>query len=377
MALLVHNLNESLAENDDIIISINRWINFACDNQYHIILSSCCADLVKLDKSYKKVVETKDIFCDDNLKLFEQNKIKHFIVTGLHLDKDIINICQKLSELGYEILVPRNSCIATTQDLFDEYMENIFRTCKQLRVIKNFLPLSLRENAKERICDEVNFKKMFHEGGEVSRKVETQGISKFIDGKEYKPLYRFPTDEEFIVNDLTPFHKKIWEYINNLFGPDINHSKLQYYENGYSHIGRHSDKTLDIKKHSYILNLSLGNVRNFVFTEKSTRKKTDYMLEDNTLFILNTYENKMYTHEVPKYNELYGDRISIVYRSIATYKCCDEDKLIGQGAGECSDVNKLKECFVLENNQGENFVWDENYGKGFSVVNTGNKHKKS
>lgn len=136
-----------------------------------------------------------------------------------------------------------------------------------------FLPTSILSGLFERLCTEVHFLKMMHQGGEVPRFVAVQG-SVSSDGTQ--PVYRHPSDETLLCVPFTPAVQAIREEVEKRAGHEMNHVLIQCYRGGNDYISEHSDKTLDIVDGSYIANVSLGAERTMVFRTKrdASRKET-------------------------------------------------------------------------------------------------------
>lgn len=138
----------------------------------------------------------------------------------------------------------------------------------------NFLPPSLVEGLFEKLCEEVHFKKMRHQGGEVPRFVAVQGS---VEEDGTQPVYRHPSDESPPLEPFTPAVQKIRELTERALGHPLNHALIQCYRDGNDYISEHSDKTLDIFRWSYIANVSIGAQRTMVFRTKRAEKKTATM----------------------------------------------------------------------------------------------------
>lgn len=138
----------------------------------------------------------------------------------------------------------------------------------------NFLPPSLVEGLFEKLCEEVHFKKMRHQGGEVPRFVAVQGA---VEEDGTQPVYRHPSDESPPLEPFTPAVQKIRELTERALGHPLNHALIQCYRDGNDYISEHSDKTLDIFRWSYIANVSIGAQRTMVFRTKRAEKKTAEM----------------------------------------------------------------------------------------------------
>lgn len=137
---------------------------------------------------------------------------------------------------------------------------------------ENFLPASLVEGLFEKLCEEVHFKKMLHQGGEVPRFVAVQGA---VEEDGTQPVYRHPSDESPPLEPFTSTVQKIREHTEKALGHPVNHALIQCYRDGNDYISEHSDKTLDIFRWSYIANVSIGAQRTMVFRTKKAEKKAE------------------------------------------------------------------------------------------------------
>lgn len=135
---------------------------------------------------------------------------------------------------------------------------------------QNFLPPAVIDGLFERLCDEVHFKKMRHQGSEVPRFVAVQGT---IDPDGTQPIYRHPSDESPPLAAFTPAVQMIRGHVERQLGHPVNHVLIQCYRNGSDYISEHSDKTLDIFRWSYIANVSIGAMRTMMFRTKRGDKK--------------------------------------------------------------------------------------------------------
>lgn len=143
---------------------------------------------------------------------------------------------------------------------------------------QNFLPPTHIDGLFERLCEEVHFKRMRHQGSEVPRFVAVQGT---IDPDGTQPVYRHPSDESPALEAFTPAVQLIRAHVERAVGHPMNHVLIQCYRNSNDYISEHSDKTLDISRWSYIANVSIGAMRTMVFRTKRGDKKGTGMV-DNT-----------------------------------------------------------------------------------------------
>jgi alkylated DNA repair dioxygenase AlkB len=239
---------------------------------------------------------------------------------------------------------------------------------------ENVLPLELINIAYKNIMDEIKLETMDHRGGAVPRLVNMQATIK--DG--FVPIYRHPIDGQLDTVSWTPTVLLIKEHLEKTLNLVFNHVVIQYYKNGHCYIGEHSDKTLDIRRGTPIVNLSLGATRTFILKDKNTKIKNRIKLFNNSVYILTEQLNREYLHSIKqdkrsdnqKENDELGSRISLTFRQIDTY--LKDTVLSGQGAvkEERSLEDQRKEllyAFRNENRQND-FDWEENYKNGFVIL---------
>lgn len=235
------------------------------------------------------------------------------------------------------------------------------------------------------VKDEVKWQSMFSQGKPVPRLVAIQG--KIIDG--LTPLYRHPVDQQPILTEFSPEINRISHELSKILNQDFNHVLIQYYRSGDDFIGQHSDKTLDIKKSTNIVNYTLGARRTMKFKHKSDPSKNfKVSLKHNSVLILGPIANKNYLHyidrdrrdiktksEDEKLNG--GERISLTFRTIATF-LTNDNRIVGQGAKKDTEIidnsneEKLRmlKAFSVENKT-NNYEWEDLYQDGFNCLDLG------
>ncbi|CCX33361.1 Similar to Alpha-ketoglutarate-dependent dioxygenase alkB homolog 2; acc. no. Q6NS38 [Pyronema omphalodes CBS 100304] len=267
----------------------------------------------------------------------------------------------------------------------------------------NILPLDQSSTAFENIKNEVQWRSMFHRGGEVPRLVAVEGEVR-EDGSF--PIYRHPADESPPLLPFSPTINSIRLAVQKHLQHSLNHVLIQHYRDGNDYISEHSDKTLDIAKGSKIVNVSLGAQRTMILRQKKdtspaasvaaekqeTRPMQRIPLPHNSIFCLGLETNQKWMHAIkadkrepkikaPEELAYGGERISLTFRHIATYLSADEKQIYGQGAvakvaedmretqnGPSDETEKLLAAFGAENQQSD-FDWNLHYGKGFDVLN--------
>jgi len=261
-----------------------------------------------------------------------------------------------------------------------------------MRLFKEVLEEDLFSNVFTLLKKEILFFSMTHKGGEVPRLIAIQAnIQNGI-----KPIYRHPSNNQPETVQFTPFVRIIKDEIEEITEQKFNHCLIQLYRNGNDYISEHSDKTLDIKKDSIIVNYSVGALRRMILKNKLSKEKISYDLPHNSLFILSLNDNKHFTHTIKQdkrtddlkseeelaYN---NERISLTFRNIDTFELPD-GRIFGQGSRyktieELPRVEKynelLKYSIAYENrkllesfsneNKDHDFNWEKNYNPGFLI----------
>ena len=220
----------------------------------------------------------------------------------------------------------------------------------------------------ELIDNEVEWHTVHHRGGEIPRLMTTQGTIE----NNLIPVYRHPQDDEPHMVHWTPTVYRIKSIIEKLTHQQLNHALIQKYRNGFDFIGEHSDKTLDITKDSFIINYSCGAPRTFELKSKvkieNKIESHKFTLHDNSMFVLGPITNRLYKHAIRKDPNTHNERISITFRSIATFYNTSTLSFMGQGALKTSSSRSLDELLMAfrQENIDPTFEYEEWYGNGFN-----------
>lgn len=204
--------------------------------------------------------------------------------------------------------------------------------CGALRDIE-----ALHPSIFEAVEREVAWSAMYHRGGEVPRRVAIQGALE-PDGTE--PLYRHPADEQPPLRPFTPTVDLLRREVERVAGHPLNHCLLQLYRTGRDWISEHSDKTLDLVRPSFIVNVSLGRQRTMVLRPKRPSEEggappQKVPLPHGSLFIMDLETNRTFYHAVRKEgagSEDDAPRISLTFRHIGTYYHPATQSIWGTGA---------------------------------------------
>ena len=267
----------------------------------------------------------------------------------------------------------------------------------------DLLPPDRVDGLFHKLKEEVKWQKMHHQTGEVPRLVCCQGT---IDSEGDMPVYRHPSDETIPLLPWTKTVDEIRQAAEAIAGHELNHALIQLYRAGTDYISEHSDKTLDIRPDSFIVNASFGaervmrlrtkRSRNTPSTEPSTQdpqSRTTHRvrLPHNSALLMSLETNAQYLHSInadkrlaseltPAEKAYEGQRISLTFRHIGTYLDAKSEHIWGQGAmakeredarkvinGDAKAVDELVKGFGAENAASE-VAWAEFYGGGSDVL---------
>jgi nicotinamidase-related amidase/alkylated DNA repair dioxygenase AlkB len=254
-----------------------------------------------------------------------------------------------------------------------------------------------------RLKEEVTWRKMHHQTGEVPRLVSCQGTTT-PEGDQ--PVYRHPSDETIALLPWTTTVDEIRQAAEVIAGHELNHALIQLYRAGTDFISEHSDKTLDICPGSFIVNASFGAERVMRLrtkrtqnapipapTEPPSQTRTTHRirLPHNSALLMSLETNAQYLHSInadkrpeseltPAEKAYDGQRISLTFRQIGTFLDAESEIIWGQGAtgkeredarrvvaGDADEVEKLVKGFGKENATGE-IRWEEWYSGGSDVL---------
>lgn len=270
------------------------------------------------------------------------------------------------------------------------------------RIFYDLLPLELAETVFDQLNGEVKWQRMHHQTGEVPRLVCCQGT---IEADGSMPVYRHPSDQTLSITGWSPIVDRVRIAAEEIVGHTLNHTLIQLYRGGADFISEHSDKTLDIAKDSFIVNVSFGAQRTMRLRTKrgatpstptdgtSPPNRTTYRvpMPHNSMITMSLPTNAEYLHgimadkrprvELTDAEKAFdGQRISLTFRNISTFLNADSTRIWGQGAtgktredakpvvnGDAGESERMVRAFGAEN-QASATDWDATYGEGFDVL---------
>lgn len=191
----------------------------------------------------------------------------------------------------------------------------------------------------ERIEREITWHRMMHRGGEVPRLVAIQG-ERGDDGSE--PLYRHPVDGQPTLVAWTPGVDVIRRAVQSLTRHPLNHGLLQLYRDGRDWISDHSDKTLDLERPSFIVNVSLGHTRTMMLKPKDRPEEGGdeggaaqrIPLPHGSCLLMGLGTNQKFYHSIRQQGASGADgpRISFTFRHIGSHWAPATGAVWGVGA---------------------------------------------
>lgn len=188
----------------------------------------------------------------------------------------------------------------------------------------------------------------------------TDRLSKYIASntnyKTFIPIYRHPIDHPPPTISWCKTANEIKKITELSINQKLNHALIQLYRDGIDFIGDHSDKTIDIKHHTVIANISLGETRTLVLKSKNKKLIQEIQLEHGSLYVLGWKTNMLFTHGIRRNADprvILQPRISLTFRDIDTF---EENGKILYGQGENVKQEDLLQIFHNMNKKtDENF----------------------
>ncbi|KRB96473.1 alpha-ketoglutarate-dependent dioxygenase AlkB [Duganella sp. Root198D2] len=137
-----------------------------------------------------------------------------------------------------------------------------------------------------------------------ARKTASFGVSYDYSQISYEPA---PMPDELAA---------LAESIGRLLGFTPNNCLLNYYEDGNSSMGFHSDSSEELSAGTGVAIVSLGSMRSLVFRSKADKSvEFDFPLPAGSLIYMTKDVQDHWLHAVPKMRHA-GPRISLTFRSI-------------------------------------------------------------
>lgn len=136
---------------------------------------------------------------------------------------------------------------------------------------------------------------------------------------KYAGVDRLPDDWTVSITMMKNYLGKCIEQIKPGH-PEINGCLGNKYNNGHQYIGAHSDDEGDLSPGAFIVSVSLGASRDFIFTNKKTKEKVKILLESGSVLLMGGDCQKNWKHEIPKRLRVKDPRINLTFRSVVIRK---------------------------------------------------------
>jgi alkylated DNA repair dioxygenase AlkB len=121
---------------------------------------------------------------------------------------------------------------------------------------------------------------------------------------------------EYPFQDFLPELEQIIERLQTVIGFKPNNCLLNYYSDGKSKMGYHSDQTSILEQNTGIAIVSLGATRNLKFRNiEHPQHFLTYELNDGSLIYMTQEIQDSWQHAIPK-SETEKGRISLTFRSL-------------------------------------------------------------
>lgn len=155
--------------------------------------------------------------------------------------------------------------------------------------------------------------------------------------KVYDKVFSQPRDSSYVADDKRPyfysgFDREIdeWTPILSNIRDNLqeiiekikpNHPKLNAvlcnrYKSGEEYIGAHSDNEGDLHKDAFIVSVSVGAARDFVFKHKQTDERVVLNLPHGSVLLMGKGCQTKYKHELPKRKKVKEPRINLTFRCV-------------------------------------------------------------
>jgi alkylated DNA repair dioxygenase AlkB len=216
------------------------------------------------------------------------------------------------------------------------------------RLIIDFFTKEEADQAFERLLPntpecQVKYHQMYHMRSRTQKKNKPliplsriKGVQ-VLEKNSMMPVYRYSVNSQckYGTEPLAPEVAKIRDRAAPIVGNELNHAVVLCYRDGNDSIGLHQDKALDIKQNSNICSISLGAERPLWLQSPDGSRVQQVMLPHGSLFVLGPKTNDNeggWKHAIPPIEDReVAARVSVTFRSIATYMNKDNGEVCGQG----------------------------------------------
>lgn len=227
------------------------------------------------------------IASNTHIKFWDGSKTAFIYPTGT---RNFDKLNERLNELAVEY---RNKKMKDKKEVLTEDAVNK----PEVQIIHDFISKSFQ--LFHLLKDSVNWDTRMK-----ARKTASFGVSYDYSGISY------PQTE--MLEEIVPLCEKI----ESEFGFRPNNCLMNYYEDGNSSLGYHSDSSEELEEGTGVAIISLGAERTINYKNKDDQELiVPYKLKSGTLLFMNKKVQDEWLHAIPKMDEA-GTRISLTFRKI-------------------------------------------------------------
>lgn len=125
------------------------------------------------------------------------------------------------------------------------------------------------------------------------------------------------SDITYPQTDMPVYLGKICQAIDQIIGFMPNNCLMNYYLNGNSFMGYHSDSSEELAENTGVVIISLGSERPISYRLIANKEhKVKYSLKPGTLLYMDKNVQSKWQHAIPKKKTDVGERISLTFRYI-------------------------------------------------------------
>lgn len=117
------------------------------------------------------------------------------------------------------------------------------------------------------------------------------------------------------VVDIPNYFDNIIRNINDIIGFTPNNCLVNYYLDGNSRMGYHSDRTDILSPNTGVVIISLGSTRTLRFRNINDRSIVDYHLRSGSLFYMTSDVQNLWMHSIPS-SDTNDGRMSLTFRNL-------------------------------------------------------------
>lgn len=127
----------------------------------------------------------------------------------------------------------------------------------------------------------------------------------------YGKSYRFSGINSDVKEIQNPYLIKLLDWVNKHSGVEYNQILVNWYQDGNDYIGCHADDEKQLDDYPVC---SFGPTRRFKIHSKDEKYENEFLLGNNSMFIMGNGFQKTMKHSVPKELKVKDRRINVTFR---------------------------------------------------------------